>query len=218
MKNIYCLKALDRTLKDIFDCDAPFGGKVMIIGGDFRQVISVIQKGDEHNLLSFDEVEEDTHNLYQHEFLNSIAQGRIPPNILKLYQEEFLELENRPRFDGHPQKISAMGRVKPRFHGYRHGSGLNLNLKIAYYSNLNLASCCVESLPPACLSLLFVIHLLCFQYTITFTSKAYSTNNINLLASWHLVAAATPQVFVKKDASLKALIEHYNSACSKPFH
>jgi len=31
MTNIYCLEALDRTLKDILDCDAPFGGKVMIM-------------------------------------------------------------------------------------------------------------------------------------------------------------------------------------------
>jgi len=39
--------------------------------------------GEEHNLLSFDEVEGDAHNLYEHEFLNSIAQGSIPPHILK---------------------------------------------------------------------------------------------------------------------------------------
>ena len=40
--------------------------------------------GEEHNLLSFDEVEGDNHNLYQHEFLNSIAQGSVPPYILKV--------------------------------------------------------------------------------------------------------------------------------------
>jgi len=202
MTNICCLEALDQTLKDYLDCDAPFGGKVMIMCGDFRQVLPVIQKGsktqmisaciirsylwantkvlnlvqnmrsmndpefaqflmrigdgveptnpndmarippqialpweeeqsiqtfidhifpqldlhgwdasymveraiitptnddvqklndiiinllgDEQNLLSFDEVEGDTHNLYQHEFLNSIAQGSIPPHILKV--------------------------------------------------------------------------------------------------------------------------------------
>ncbi|XP_050914677.1 ATP-dependent DNA helicase PIF1-like [Lathyrus oleraceus] len=38
----------------------------------------------EHNLLSFDEVERDNHNLYQQEFLNSIAQGSLPPHILKI--------------------------------------------------------------------------------------------------------------------------------------
>jgi len=36
MTNIYCLEALNRTLKYILDCDAPFGGKVMIMGRDFR--------------------------------------------------------------------------------------------------------------------------------------------------------------------------------------
>jgi len=40
--------------------------------------------GDEHNLFSFDEVEGDTHDLYQHEFLNSIAKRSIPPHILKV--------------------------------------------------------------------------------------------------------------------------------------
>ncbi|XP_050909555.1 uncharacterized protein LOC127123378 [Lathyrus oleraceus] len=40
--------------------------------------------GEEHNLLSFDEVEGDNHNLYQQEFLNSIAQGNLPPYILKI--------------------------------------------------------------------------------------------------------------------------------------
>jgi len=34
--------------------------------------------------LSFGESEGDAHNLYQQEFLNSIAQGSIPPNILKV--------------------------------------------------------------------------------------------------------------------------------------
>ena len=33
-------------------------------------------------MLSFNEVERDTHNLYQHEFLHTIVQGSIPPHIL----------------------------------------------------------------------------------------------------------------------------------------
>jgi ATP-dependent DNA helicase PIF1 len=33
--------------------------------------------------LSFNEVEGDTHNLYQQELLNSTSQGSIPPHILK---------------------------------------------------------------------------------------------------------------------------------------
>jgi len=51
MTNRYCLKTLDRTLKDILDCDAPFGGKVMIMDGDFRQVLPVIQKGSKAQMI-----------------------------------------------------------------------------------------------------------------------------------------------------------------------
>jgi ATP-dependent DNA helicase PIF1 len=40
--------------------------------------------GEKHDLLSFDEVERDNHNLYQQEFLNSITQGSFPPHILKM--------------------------------------------------------------------------------------------------------------------------------------
>ncbi|CAK8536713.1 unnamed protein product [Lathyrus sativus] len=36
---------------------------------------------DEHILLSFDEVEGDTHNLYQQEYLYTIAPGALPPLI-----------------------------------------------------------------------------------------------------------------------------------------
>jgi len=45
MINRYVLEALDRSLKDILDSDAPFGGKVIILGGDFCQVLLVVQKG-----------------------------------------------------------------------------------------------------------------------------------------------------------------------------
>ncbi|KAK7400491.1 hypothetical protein VNO78_11699 [Psophocarpus tetragonolobus] len=45
MINRYALEALDRSLRDLLDLDSPFGGKVMILGGDFRQVLPVFQKG-----------------------------------------------------------------------------------------------------------------------------------------------------------------------------
>ncbi|XP_050916373.1 uncharacterized protein LOC127131498 [Lathyrus oleraceus] len=118
MTNKNFLEALDRSLQDICSNIAPFGGKVWIMGGDFRQVLPVVRKEfaeflirigygveptkpddmvrlplhiaipwegehsiqfpeEEHNLLSFDEVEGDNHNLYQQEFLNSIAQAKL---------------------------------------------------------------------------------------------------------------------------------------------
>nr|KYP34779.1 ATP-dependent DNA helicase PIF1 [Cajanus cajan] len=177
MTNRYAFEALDRSLKDILDCNAPFGGKIMILGGDFCQVLPVVLKdktcdhykiiilqnimrigdgneptkcddmvkvphqieitwegensiqklirdtfpqlqshtwdasymverailtpknedvqklndiiinhflGEERELLSFDEVEGDTHNLYQQEYLHSITPGGFPPHDLKV--------------------------------------------------------------------------------------------------------------------------------------
>jgi len=45
MAHKYCFKALDRTLKDIMKCDLVFGGKVIVFGGDFRQILLVVPQG-----------------------------------------------------------------------------------------------------------------------------------------------------------------------------
>ena len=42
-KSVY--EYLDKVLRDITRVDALFGGKVIILGGDFRQIPTVIQKG-----------------------------------------------------------------------------------------------------------------------------------------------------------------------------
>jgi ATP-dependent DNA helicase PIF1 len=42
MSHRFQLEALDRTLRDITDKDAPFGGKIMLLSGDFRQCLPVI--------------------------------------------------------------------------------------------------------------------------------------------------------------------------------
>ncbi|XP_050916798.1 uncharacterized protein LOC127131968 [Lathyrus oleraceus] len=49
--------------------------------------------GDEHILLSFDEVEGDTHNLYQQEYLHTISPGTLPPHILKIKIRNLLDVE-----------------------------------------------------------------------------------------------------------------------------
>ncbi|KAG6721278.1 hypothetical protein I3842_03G105100, partial [Carya illinoinensis] len=40
----YSIEAVDKMLQDINDTNLPFGGKVIVFGGDFRQVLPVIQK------------------------------------------------------------------------------------------------------------------------------------------------------------------------------
>jgi hypothetical protein len=39
------IETLDRSLQDIIGCELPFGGKVMVFGGDFRQVLPVVPRG-----------------------------------------------------------------------------------------------------------------------------------------------------------------------------
>ena len=39
------IEAVDRTLQDIIGVKLPFGGKIMVMGGDFRQVLPVIKRG-----------------------------------------------------------------------------------------------------------------------------------------------------------------------------
>ena len=42
MNHRYQLEALDRTLRDLTDQDLPFGGKIIVLSGDFRQCLPVI--------------------------------------------------------------------------------------------------------------------------------------------------------------------------------
>ncbi|XP_072066879.1 uncharacterized protein [Arachis hypogaea] len=52
MANKELVQSLDRTLRDILANDMPFGGKVMVMGGDFRQVLPVVPKGSKSQMIS----------------------------------------------------------------------------------------------------------------------------------------------------------------------
>ena len=39
------VETLDRSLRDITGCDLPFGGKVIVFGGDFKQVLPIVPRG-----------------------------------------------------------------------------------------------------------------------------------------------------------------------------
>ena len=43
MLDRYLLEALNRTLKDLMGSDRPFGGKIIVLAGDFRQCLPVVQ-------------------------------------------------------------------------------------------------------------------------------------------------------------------------------
>jgi ATP-dependent DNA helicase PIF1 len=44
MQHKWVFEAVDRTLRDLTCLDAPFGGKVVLLGGDFRQVLPVVPR------------------------------------------------------------------------------------------------------------------------------------------------------------------------------
>jgi hypothetical protein len=51
MVNRFTIEALDKVLRDINDCDLPFGGKVIVLGGDFRQILPVVPKGSKVDII-----------------------------------------------------------------------------------------------------------------------------------------------------------------------
>ncbi|XP_076930385.1 uncharacterized protein LOC143595165, partial [Bidens hawaiensis] len=54
----HAFEALDRTLKDVIkdgnrrNCEHPFGGKVIVFGGDFRQILPVVQNGSRSDIVN----------------------------------------------------------------------------------------------------------------------------------------------------------------------
>jgi ATP-dependent DNA helicase PIF1 len=47
------IEALDKSMRDIMDRpDLPFGGKTMVFGGDFRQVLPVVRKGTRAQIIN----------------------------------------------------------------------------------------------------------------------------------------------------------------------
>jgi len=57
MINRLCFEAFDRTLRDIMksqneeNSKKPFGGKVVVLGGDFRQILPVVKKGSRYEVV-----------------------------------------------------------------------------------------------------------------------------------------------------------------------
>ncbi|XP_019167686.1 PREDICTED: uncharacterized protein LOC109163399 [Ipomoea nil] len=57
MMHKFCFEALDRSMRDIMrvknhnSFDMPFGGKTVVLGGDFRQILPVIPKGTRQDIV-----------------------------------------------------------------------------------------------------------------------------------------------------------------------
>lgn len=45
------LEALECTLRDIMGIDVPFGGKIILLAGDFRQILPVVKRGSRAQII-----------------------------------------------------------------------------------------------------------------------------------------------------------------------
>ncbi len=88
MTSKYCFEALDRSIRDIarghagFDPDKPFGGLVVVFGGDFRQILPVVPKGSRQDIV--------------HAYLCSSRNIWRSCTVLKLTKNMRLQVYNHP--------------------------------------------------------------------------------------------------------------------------
>ncbi|XP_057444082.1 uncharacterized protein LOC130736257 [Lotus japonicus] len=86
MLNKNCFEALDRTLRDIMrlederNMDKPFGSKVVVLGGDFRQILPVIPKGGRQDIV---------HQSLQQKLKNLLTE--FSKSKMNMKTEKFLE-------------------------------------------------------------------------------------------------------------------------------
>ncbi|XP_061368967.1 uncharacterized protein LOC133311858 [Gastrolobium bilobum] len=78
MVHKFCFEALDRTLRDVLRfsdprcVDMPFGGKVVVLGGDFRQILPVIPHGSRQEIVH---TTINSSNLWSHCHLLTLAKN-----------------------------------------------------------------------------------------------------------------------------------------------
>ncbi|KAL0297951.1 UNVERIFIED_CONTAM: hypothetical protein Sangu_2462800 [Sesamum angustifolium] len=75
------IEALDDILQDLTDCDNPFGGKVVVFGGDYRQIAPVVVGGKKEDTIDA-----------------SFASSLLSRNVNKLSLRENMRAKDDPMF------------------------------------------------------------------------------------------------------------------------
>jgi hypothetical protein len=52
MQNKYDFKAINRTLRDIRDCEKPFSGLPVIFNSDFAQILPIIKRANQARIMT----------------------------------------------------------------------------------------------------------------------------------------------------------------------
>jgi ATP-dependent DNA helicase PIF1 len=107
MLNKHGLRCIDKLLQEIMRSEKPFGGKVIVVGGDFRQTLPVVARGTRIDIIEccikssslwshFMTLELSTNmrSEGQHEhndWLLSIGTGNVPP-VPELHDEDIIQI------------------------------------------------------------------------------------------------------------------------------
>ncbi|XP_022855399.1 ATP-dependent DNA helicase PIF1-like [Olea europaea var. sylvestris] len=81
MVNRHAIEAVEKMFRDVTDCDLPFGGKVIILGEDFRQVLPVVPRGKKEDIMKTSLVFSDLWPLYLQLPLVGNIRAKLDPNI-----------------------------------------------------------------------------------------------------------------------------------------
>jgi len=52
MTHCHCFEALDHTFQDLHNCPKRFGGLTMVFGGDFQQILPVVPRGSQAEIVN----------------------------------------------------------------------------------------------------------------------------------------------------------------------
>ncbi|XP_022872027.1 uncharacterized protein LOC111391107 [Olea europaea var. sylvestris] len=90
MVNRCAVETVDIMLRDIIDCNFPFDGKVVVLGGDFQQVLPISDQI--YTYYNFDEAIDKSKQSLQEDLLNTLTPNGIPPHELEFKINYFVML------------------------------------------------------------------------------------------------------------------------------
>ena len=95
----YALKAVDAKLRDLTKCQRPFGGKTIVLGGDFQQCLPVVKRGSQVDMVQACVKNGDLWPLFQSLKLQENKRMTDPEFqawLLKVGNGELLNTDNLP--------------------------------------------------------------------------------------------------------------------------
>nr|XP_016475596.1 PREDICTED: ATP-dependent DNA helicase PIF1-like [Nicotiana tabacum] len=81
MEKCQIIETVDRSFRDIMDVNVPFGGKVMVFGGDFRQVLPVVPKSTRAETVNASLVKSYLWPLMKKIYFTTNMRARADPNF-----------------------------------------------------------------------------------------------------------------------------------------